>query len=341
MSRSMKITAAFSLLCAALPAMAASAPISASTYRTEPVIALPDGRWDLVSFDTLRGRVIVARGDSISVVEVNPVVVRSIGTIAHGHAAVAIPGTSLIAITSGQDNTLRLLNADDGHETARITVGQNPDAAIWDPVSARLLVMNAKGGSISIVDPVAARVIRTISVKPALELAAMVGPNLLAINDEDANELELVDLAHGKVLRPITLTGCAGPTGLAFDSGTGLALSACANGKAALIDVRTRKLLRLLPIGAGPDTVLYDGRRHRFLVPCGKTGTLSVFAVGRRGTVIALATVPTELGARTGALDEATGRVYLPTARFQPTEPGKRPELIPGSVHLVVLSPVP
>lgn len=335
----LEITAVLAFLGTALTGGVAATPVAAPIYRAEPGIALIDGRWDLVSFDAQHNRVIVARGDSVSVVDAGSGTARSIGSIKHGHAALAIPGSDLIAVTSGQDNTLRLLEAGSGLEQARIAVGNDPDAAIWDPTSARVLVMNAKGGTISVVDPIAARVDRTISVKPGLELAAMVGPGLLAVNNEDAKELELVDLGQGIALQPITLTGCEGPTGLAFDPSTDLALSACTNGKAALIDIRARKLLRLLPIGAGPDTVLFDGRRHRFLVPCGKSGMLNVFSVSRHGAVTALSTVSTEIGARTGAIDDATGRVYLPSARFKPAEPGMRPELIDGSVHLVVLSP--
>ena len=95
--------------------------------------------------------------------------------------------------------------------------------------------MNAKGGTVSIVDPFAARVVRTIVVKPALELGTLIGPDLLAVNDEDASEIELVDLKRGAMLKPIPLPGCEGPTGIAFDAADGLLLSACANGQAALV----------------------------------------------------------------------------------------------------------
>jgi len=118
-----------------------------------------------------------------------------------------------------------------------------------------------------------------------------------------------------------------------------LLLSACANGQAALVNMRARNLERLLPIGKGPDTVIFDEHRRRFIVPCGKSGTLVVFAVSNRGSVTRLADVPTEVGARTGAMDEASGRIYLPTARFQPAEPGMRPQPIPGSFHILVLIP--
>jgi YVTN family beta-propeller protein len=334
------ISVALALICASFAGASISASPSVPPYRAEPAVTLSDGRWDLVSFDAEHHRVIIARGDTVSVVDTVAGTERSIGTVSHGHAALAIPGGNLIAVTSGGDDSVRLLQVDTGQEHARTTVGKDPDAMIWDPASARLVVMNAKGGTISVVDPVTAQVERTINVKPGLELAAMVGPHLLAVNNEDANELELVDLARGTMLPAIALAGCEGPTGLAYDPSTGLALSACANGKAALIDVGARKLLRLVPIGAGPDTVLVDARRHRFLIPCGKSGTLNVITMGRRAMVAMQEVMPTETGARSGAIDPVTGKVYLPSAGFKPSESGKRPEIVTGSVHLIVLSPV-
>lgn len=324
----------------ASPSAAQATPAEpAPAYHVEASIPLPDGRWDLVSLDAAHHRVLIARGDSVTVVDTVTRTARSIGAIDRGHTALAVPGTNTVAVTSGKDNTLRLLDGDSGQESARIAVGNNPDAAIWDPASHRVVVMNAKGGTVSVVDPAAMRVDKTVTVKPALELAVMLRPQLLAINDEDANEIELVDLARGVALAPIPLKGCGGPTGLAYAPEAHLLLSACANGQAALVDASARKLIRLLPIGAGPDTALYDAARRRFLVPCGKSGTLSIFELGRRGAVVALAPVTTEVGARTGALDPASGRIYLPTARFLPAEPGKRPDMVPGSAHLLVLAP--
>jgi hypothetical protein len=105
---------------------------------------------------------------------------------------------------------------------------------------------------------------------------------------------------------------------------------------AALVDVRARRVLQLLPIGQGPDTALFDAKRKRFLVPCGRSGTLSLFSVTGR-TVTPAGTVTTEFGARTAALDPRSGRVFLPTARFAPARQGQRPPMLPGSAHLLVL----
>lgn len=317
-------------------AAAAAKTSAAIAYRVEASIPLADGNWDLASFDAAHGRVLVARGAAVSIIDIGNRRARDIGRISRGHTALAIPGTNELAVTSGQDNSLRLLDAGDGHEVARIPVGENPDAAIWDPAARQVIVMNAKGGSISLVDPANARVVRTITVKPALELAAIIGRGMLAVNDEDAGELELVDLARGWTLAPIVLTGCEGPTGLAYDAADRLSLSACANGVAAVVDLGTRKVVKLLPIGQGPDTALFDAARKRFLVPCGRSGTLSVFSV-RGKQVMPAGTVTTEVGARTAALDPKTGRIFLPSAKFQPAVQGQRPAMVPGSVHLLVV----
>ena len=79
-------------------------------------------------------------------------------------------------------------------------------------------------------------------------------------------------------------------------------------------------------------------RSQRFLIPCGRSGTLSVFAVHGK-TATAAGTVTTETGARTAALDPTSGRIYLPAAKYQPAAQGQRPAMAPGSAHLLVLAP--
>lgn len=316
-----------------------AAPPAQPSYSSAQSIPLPDGRWDLLSVDQAHHRILVGRGDSVTVVDLAKGTAASLGSLTRGHAAVSIDGTDMIAVTSGGDNSVRFIDGLTGQQTATVIVGQNPDAALYDPGSKHLIVMNAKGGTVSIIDPQSATVVRTITVKPALELGVLVGPSLLAINDEDANEIELVDLKRGAALKAIPLPGCEGPTGIAFDAANALLLSACANGQAALVDTRSRRLIKLLPIGQGPDGALFDPQRHRFLVPCGQSGTLAVFAVGTGQRITALAPIATETSARTAALDPVSGRVYLPAARFEPAAGGGRPTLVAGSVHLIVLEP--
>jgi len=326
--------------------MLATAATAVSAQRVEPIyhkaatIPMPDGRWDLLSVDPAHDRLMIGRADSVTLINLKTGGSTSAGRIVRGHAAVAIEDTDLVAVTSGGDNSVRLINATTGQQTASIPVGENPDAAFYEAASKRLIVMNARSGTVSIIDPRAARVTGTISVKPGLELGTLIAPDMLAINNEDAGEIELVDLKRGAALAPIALIGCNGPTGIAFDQTDELLLSACANGEAALVDARSHRLIELVAIGKGPDGALFDPRRRRFMVPCGQSGSLSVFAVGRNRHLTSLGIVSTEVGARTAALDARTGRIYLPAASFAPAAvPNGRPTIVAGSVHVLVLEP--
>ena len=184
----------------------------------------------------------------------------------------------------------------------------------------------------------ARKVTATIALKPGLEAPVLAGPNLLAVNNAESGEIDLIDLAAGKPAGVIAMPGCQHPTGLDYAPDQHLALSACGNGVAALVDLAQRRLVTLLPIGEGPDTVIWQAARQRFLVPCGRSGTLSIISLnGQRARVET--PVATEMSARTAALDPISGEVFLPAARFQTGTTEHRPPIVPGSVHLLVLAP--
>lgn len=307
-------------------------------YARLPDIPGPDGRWDFASWDAAHGRVLVAHGKDVLLVEPASRSVRSIGEIDGAHAALAIPGGDRVLVSSGHDNTVRIIESVSGTQIASIPVAGDPDATVLSHDGHTAYVMGADSGVISVVDLDRLTETARIPARPGLEVPVLFGDNMLAVNDEGLGEIEIVDLSAGKMTDTIAMPGCKEPTGLAYAPQFGLALSACGNGKAALVDLRSRKVVRLLPIGFGPDTAIWDEARHRFLVPCGKSGSLAVITLGHRGATI-VSTTLTETSARTAAFDPARGRLYLPAARFQPTQASKRPEMIAGSFHLVVLSP--
>lgn len=329
------------MMISALVAAHAHAEAPGQLFRPAGSIAAPDGRWDLATWDREHRRLLVAHGQDVLIVDPEHAdAVRAIGKIEGAHAALAIPGTNHVLVTSGRDDSVRILNAADGQELARILVAANPDAAILSSDGRLAYVMDAKAGVVSVVDLRRNTEVTRISLQPGLELPVLVNRTIIAVNNEDRSEIEFADLATGKAAGALALTGCEGPTGLAIDPASHLALSACGNGKAALVNLARKKVIELVPIGAGPDTVIWDAAHHRFLVPCGRSGTLSVIALVH-GHAIAAAPAVTETSARTAALDPDSGRVYLPAARFQPAAPGQRPMPAPGSFHIVVLAPTP
>jgi DNA-binding beta-propeller fold protein YncE len=159
----------------------------------------------------------------------------------------------------------------------------------------------------------------------------------LYINREDKGDIAVIDLIARKVVTTYPMPGCVAPTGLLLAPGDRL-ISSCANGVAQITNSRTGRMLASLKIGVGPDAVLYDRARNLAYIPSGRAGSLAVIALTgpRANTVIDI--VPTQVGARTGAVDIKTGRIYLPTAEYgPPLAPGQRPVMKPGTFQVLVL----
>jgi DNA-binding beta-propeller fold protein YncE len=336
----MRLKLAILALGTTLAAHSALAAPAAPAFDKAGAIGAPDDRWDFTSFDEAHHLLLVAHGKDVLIIDpAHGNAVRAVGALQGAHGVVAIPGTGTLLVTSAKDNTARVIDEMTGAQIASIAVANDPDAVITSADGHEAYVMAADGGAISIVDLVRNVESARIALKPALEVPVLVTPTLLAVNNEAQSEIEFADLAARKPDGVIALTGCKAPTGLAQDPATGLALSACANGKAALVDLRARKLVALLPIGTGPDTVIWDAAHTRFLVPCGKSGTLSVISMAG-GKPAVEAAVPTEATARTAALDPSTGHVYLPAVRLAPAKaPAKGMTMAPGSFHVLELKP--
>jgi DNA-binding beta-propeller fold protein YncE len=158
----------------------------------------------------------------------------------------------------------------------------------------------------------------------------------LFVNVTDKGQLAEVDIAGRKIMRTVPLTGCQHPTGLTYVS-SGILISACANGIAKMVRASDLRIIGDIPIGPRPDGAFADPARHRAYIPSGGDGTLAV--IDTSGPLPRkIATVQTEVGARTGAVDPSTGAVYLMAAKFGPPPAGGgRPPIIPGSVELLVV----
>jgi DNA-binding beta-propeller fold protein YncE len=194
--------------------------------------------------------------------------------------------------------------------------------------------MNADDGTASVIDPKAAKVIGTVVIGGALEFAVVDGRGNLFVNVEDKHQLAMVDTRTRKVLRRTDLAGCEDPSGLGL-SADGVLIAACANSIAKTVNAATGRLGTDIAIGIRPDAVLMDAGRHRAFIPSGGNGTLTLIdTAGAKPKAIAV--VPTQIGARTGAVDPATGKVYLPTAKFNASGSG-RPKAAPGSFEILVV----
>ena len=326
-------TAALLLCLVGSTAMAGGAAPNLSVIGTIPG---PDGGWDIPSVDAQTRRLYIAHGDAVMAVDLDSGKVTA--KLVEGkrlHAVLPLPEGRALA-TNGGDNTATLFEAATGKVIASIPTGVNPDAVLFEPSSGLALVMDGKGGDITLIDPKTAHAEGRIDVGGKLEFAVADGKGRVFVNVEDKAEIAAIDITQRKVIGRYKLDGCEEPSGLALDPGTGLLLAACGNQKAMAVQAKDGSVVATLIIGERPDGAIFDAKRKLFFIPCG-AGTIAVIAENDEKPAV-VATVPTANGARTAALDTQTGKLYLPTADFAaPADGEKRHTVIPGTFRVLIV----
>ena len=322
------------LIAAGLPAVAAP------TYAETGQIAGPDGGWDYASFDPVHRRLFISRSNGLTALDVDSGTL--VGHLADGartHEPLALPGGDQVLLTNGATNSALLLNAADGKLIASIPTAPFPDGAVFDTASG-LAVTGGAAGIATLIDPVAKAQVGTITIGGHLEFLASDGQGRVFVNVESGNEIAVLDLKAKTVSARYKLDGCDSPGGLAYAPSADVLIAACDNKVAKVVAAKTGAVQATLAIGDGPDAVIYDPVRKLAFIPCGHDGVLEVIDVKGGADAVVIQTVKTEIGARTGALDPKTGKLYLPTAKYgPPATPGGRPLSLPGTFHIVVVSP--
>ena len=219
------------------------------------------------------------------------------------------------------------------HVKATLPTGPKPDAAMWDPAGRTLLVFDNKVGTVTMIDPVKAAVTGTVTVGGAIESGALDGHGHLFVTVEDGGAIADVDLKAKKETRRFTLANCEEPGGLALTR-AGVLIASCHNRVAKLVDAATGAALGDLAIGDGPDQTAADPARDRVYIPSGRDGMVTVIDTGAKLPRV-VATVPSQAGARGGAVDPATGTLWTIAAKYEPAVAGARPKAIPGSVEVL------
>ena len=315
----------------AVPALAADAPAMIVTKR----IAAPDGSWDYVNVSADGRTLLMSRSDGVMTIDfatgaVNPHLLAAQRT----HGVVTATGEKVGMVTSSTSGGALLFDPKTGAIVADIKTGKKPDAALFDLASGMFLVMDNAGGGIAVIDPANAKLAGTIAIDGALESAVSDGHGLVYVAVEDKGALASIDVAKRSVVRSLKLAGCDEPGGLALTK-QGYLIAACQNGVAKIVVAKSGKQLADVAIGSRPDAVIYDAARDRAYVPTGGDGMLTVLDTS--GVPRGVGVVTTQKGSRTGAVDPATGNVYLPGARFAAAEAGQRPKPVPGSFEVLVV----
>lgn len=293
------------------------------------------GRWDYITLDSVQHRLYVSHSTATEVLDTGANAL--LGTIQETpgvHGIAIAPSLGVGFISDGGIDAVTVFDLASLKTVAKIKVGQNPDAILFDPASRRVMTFNGKSHDVTIIDAEARKVVATVPVGGKPEFAQLDAAGHAWFNVDETNELAVLDPRAGKLIRRTALTSCEGPSGLTIDDKQRL-YAVCDN-KQMVVVSPDGKVLGHTRIGAGADGVAWlDGAAYS---ANGDDGTISVVRETAPNRFEVVETFATAVGARTIAADPATRRLYLPaSSQLQPVGAAKRRIGFDGSFYVLVL----
>ncbi|MHC1479357.1 YncE family protein [Frateuria aurantia] len=258
---------------------------------------------------------------------------------AGAHGVALAPGLHRGFISNGQSNAITVFDLTDNHVLATIhDVGGKPDAVVFDPASGHVFSFNGREHSVSAIDARRARVIGKIALPGKPEFAQADGQGHIYVNIEDLSELAVIDSRRFRLSYRWPLPGCRSPSGLALDAAHYRLFSVCGNRHLAVTDATNGHSVAIVPIGQGPDAVVYDPARHMIYSSDGRSGEISVIHQITADRYERVGALTTPWGSRTMTIDPLGHVLYLSTAKvITPLGLTEKPRFIPGSFVLWAL----
>ena len=238
--------------------------------------------------------------------------------------------------SNGRLNTITVFDLTSNAVLSQIPVGMNPDAIMYEPFSKKIITCNGRSNDLSIVDPVAEKVVMTIKLSGKPETAVSDEAGMIYVNIEDKNSISEVEVSTGKVLNTWPLTPAEGPTGLAIDLKTKRLFAGCEK-MLVIVDAGSGKVINTLPIGEGCDGIAFDNSTKYIFASCGE-GNTYIAEENAAGDAKIIDKVATKRSARTITVDPENHEAFLPAADMGVPVNNQRPPMIPGSFQILVLA---
>jgi DNA-binding beta-propeller fold protein YncE len=341
--RSLVVTGALALQALPAPAHAAT-----PTYAVEARWQLGgSGGWDYLSVDAATHRLFVSRGDHMEVVDTRSgALLGRIEGTAGVHDAALAPLLGRGYTSNGRANSVTEFDYTTLAPKREVPVpGQNPDTILFEPLHGHLYTFNNRSHDATVFDVATLGVLAQLKMPDAPEFAVDDGAGRIYVNiDSDPGQLVVIDAARMAITATWSLPGCEGPSGLALDRAGHRLFSVCGNKVMVVTDALGGRQLARLPIGARADGAAWDAGRQLAFSSNGE-GTLTVVDASQPGRYAVAATLATQPGARTIALEPDSGRIFVVTADFGPVPPATaenpRPRAppLPGTFTVLVVAP--
>jgi len=288
-----------------------------------------EGGWDYITSDPESGRLYVSHGNEVNVINAKDG--KLIGTIpdtkgVHGIALATDLNKGFIS--AGRDSAVIVFDLKTLETTAKLPVtGINPDCIIYDHQTKRIFTFNGRSRTCTVFDAKSNKIVATIPLAGKPEFAVSNERGKVYVNIEDKNTIGVIN-THAlavEVYRSIAPGESA--SGLAIDLMNYLLFAVCDNKQMVIMNAETGRIVTTVPIGEGPDAVVYDPELKRIYSSNGD-GTITVVQEVSASEFKVIETVQTQKGARTIAVDTKTHHLYLPAAEY-----GEKPAATADNPH--------
>jgi DNA-binding beta-propeller fold protein YncE len=336
--------AALFLVCfaAILTFAAAAAPQGSNYHLLKKVTLGGEGGWDYLTADPATHRVYLSRGTHIMVVDADGKVVGDIPNLKGTHGAEVVTEFGRGFSSNGGSNSVTIFDLKTLAIISEVNLpaAQGPDGFMYDPLSKRVFVFNARSHDATALDAKTGAIAGTVPLGGKPEAAQTDGLGHVWVNIEDTAQMVEFDSKELKVLNTFPLPNCEEPTGMSIDRAHKRLFIGC-HSKQMLVASYDGKIVASVPIGEGVDASNFDPATGLAFASCGD-GTITVAHEDSPDKYTVVDTIATQRGARTMTLDTANHNIYTVTSEFGPApaptpeNPRPRPSQVPNTFTLLI-----
>jgi YVTN family beta-propeller protein len=315
------------------------------TYHLIDSVLIPGvSKWDYTAYDGVYKTLYVSHADEVDAID--PYTKTGLAQMpAHGSHGIAVATEFHRGFfTNGKSNSVGVFDLKTNASIQEVSVGQKPDAIVYDSATRRVFAMCGGSNAISVLDAATGTVLSSIDLGGGPEFGVADGKGHVFVNLEDKNETLMLDAKAMKVVKRWKLGTGEAPAGLSMDIKHNCLFVGCHNSKMIVLDAKSGKILATIPIGAGNDATVFDAETQLAFASNGD-GTITIAKdVPHKGWSV-VQTITTRVGAKTMAVNSDNHYIYLPSATFgplpEPTSQNTKPKRtsIDGSFRILIYAP--